>query len=76
MKTIKDIEKLSSEMKSISFIISNYNTKEYTEWCYNSIRKNLGYFHEIILLDDGSQDGTWELLQELKKKDVNMKNKT
>ena len=59
-------------MKSISFIITNYNTKKYTEWCYNSIRKNLGYKHEIVMLDDGSEDGTWELLQELKKLDVNM----
>ena len=54
-------------MKSISFIITNYNTKKYTEWCYNSIRKNLGYKHEIVMLDDGYEDGTWELLQELKK---------
>ena len=60
-------------MKPISFIITNYNTKKYTEWCYNSIRKNLGYFHEIVLLDDGSSDGTWELLKEIKKKDIGVK---
>ena len=59
-------------MKTISFIITNFNTKKYTEWCYNSIRKNLGYIHEIVMLDDGSDDGTWELLQELKSKDPNM----
>tara|TARA_Y100001963_G_scaffold160112_1_gene267950 strand:- start:3526 stop:4707 length:1182 start_codon:yes stop_codon:yes gene_type:complete len=59
-------------MKTISFIITNYNTKKYTEWCYNSIRKNLGNVHEIVMLDDGSEDGTWELLQELKSKDNNM----
>ena len=60
-------------MKAISFIITNFNTKKYTKFVYNSIRKNLGYFHEIVMLDDGSTDGTWELLQDLKKKDVNMK---
>ena len=60
-------------MKTISFIITNFNTKKYTEWCYNSIRKNLGYIHEIVMIDDGSEDGTWELLQDLKKLDVNMK---
>ena len=59
-------------MKSISFIITNFNTKKYTEFVYNSIRKNLGYVHEIVMLDDGSEDGTWELLQELKKTDHNM----
>ena len=60
-------------MKSISFIVTNFNTEKYTEWCYNSIRKNLGYVHEIVMLDDGSSDGTWELLQKLKSTDVNMK---
>ena len=59
-------------MESISFIIPNFNTKKYTEFVYNSIRKNLGYVHEIVMLDDGSSDGTWELLQELKSKDHNM----
>ena len=43
-------------MKAISFIITNFNTKKYTEWCYNAIRKNIGYFHEIVMLDDGSTD--------------------
>lgn len=60
-------------MHSISFIITNYNAKKYTEWCYNSIRKNLGYVHEIVLLDDGSEDGTWELIGEIAKKDHNVK---
>jgi len=35
-------------METISFIIPNVNTKKYLEWCYNSIRKNLGYVHEIV----------------------------
>ena len=59
-------------MKEISFIITNFNTKEYTKFVYNSIRKNLGYIHEIVMLDDGSTDGTWEVLKELKSKDHNM----
>ena len=59
-------------MEAISFIITNFNTKKYTEFVYNSIRKNLGYVHEIVMLDDGSEDGTWEILEELKSKDHNM----
>jgi glycosyltransferase involved in cell wall biosynthesis len=39
---------------------------------YNSIRKNLGYRHEILLADDFSEDGTWEWLQEIKKTDHNI----
>jgi len=63
----------------ISFLITNYNTKKYTQWSYNSIRKNLSKDHEIVLIDDGSVDGTWDLLKELKSKDPNLiihKNKT
>ena len=52
-------------MKKISFIITNFNTEKYTKWCYDSIRKNLDQRHEIILLDDGSVDGTWNLLKDI-----------
>ena len=53
-------------MKLISFVIPSRNNKKYLEWSYNSIRKNLGYTHEILLADDFSTDGTWEYLQEVK----------
>ena len=56
----------------ISFLITNFNTKKYTEWSYKSIRKNLSKDHEIVLVDDGSVDGTWDLLKELKSKDQNL----
>ena len=59
-------------INKISFIIANFNTKKYSQWCYNSIRKNLGDIHEIVMIDDASTDGTWELLQEIKKKDSNL----
>ena len=57
-------------INKISFIIANFNTKKYTQWCYNSIRKNLGNIHEIVMLDDGSTDETWELLKEIKKAEI------
>ena len=59
-------------INKISFIIANFNTKKYTQWSYNSIRKNLGNIHEIVMLDDGSTDETWELLKEIKKRDSNI----
>ena len=59
-------------MKLISFVIPSRNNKKYLEWSYNSIRKNLGYTHEILLADDFSTDGTWEYLQEVKDKDTNV----
>ena len=59
-------------MKLISFVIPSRNNLSYLEWSYNSIRKNLGYTHEILLADDFSTDGTWEYLQEVKDKDINV----
>jgi len=59
-------------MKLISFVIPSRNNKKYLEWSYDSIRKNLGYSHEILLADDFSTDGTWEYLQEVKDKDINV----
>ena len=45
-------------MKPISFISPSRNNISYLKWMYNSIRKNLGYVHEILLADDSSTDGT------------------
>ena len=60
-------------MKPISFIQPSRNNLKYLKWSYNSIRKNLGYVHEICMADDFSNDGTWEWLQEIAKKDPNVK---
>ena len=56
-------------MKPISFIIPSRNNLSYLKMCYNSIRKNAGYIHEICFADDASTDGTWEWLQEIGEKD-------
>jgi len=60
-------------MKPISFIQPSRNNLKYLKWSYNSIRKNLGYVHEICMADDFSDDGTWEWMQEIQKKDPNVK---
>ena len=60
-------------MKTISFIQPSRNNLKYLKWSYNSIRKNLGYIHEICMADDASTDGTWEWLQEISKTDPNVK---
>ena len=60
-------------MKPISFIQPSRNNLKYLKWSYNSIRKNLGYVHEICMADDFSNDGTWEWMQEIQKKDPNVK---
>lgn len=55
----------------VSFVIPSRNNLKYLKWAYNSIRKNIGYTHEIVLLDDASTDDTWKWLQEINKKDIN-----
>ena len=57
----------------ISFIQPSRNNLKYLKWSYNSIRKNLGYRHEICWADDFSDDGTWEWMNETVKKDKNVK---
>jgi len=60
-------------MKPISFIQPSRNNLKYLQWSYNSIRKNLGYIHEICMADDFSDDGTWEWMQKIAKKDKGVK---
>ena len=59
-------------MKPISFIQPSRNNLKYLKWSYNSIRKNLGYIHQICWADDFSDDGTWEWMNEIKEKDSNV----
>ena len=44
--------------KTISFIQPSRSNLKYLKWSYESIRKNLGYRHEICMADDFSDDGT------------------
>ena len=61
------------QMKPISFIQPSRNNLKYLKWSYNSIRKNLGYIHEICMADDFSDDGTWEWMQKIAEIDGNVK---
>ena len=60
-------------MRPISFIQPSRSNLKYLKWSYNSIRKNLDPMHEICMADDFSDDGTWEWMQEIAKKDKNVK---
>ena len=60
-------------MKTISFILPSRDNLPYLKQAYNSIRKHLGYVHEVVMLDDASSDGTWEWMNEIEKQDVNVK---
>ena len=54
----------------ISFIIPVYNAFPYLEHCVRSILQQSYRKIEVILIDDGSTDGTWKIIEEYQKKDA------
>ncbi|SHK52606.1 glycosyltransferase family 2 protein [Thermocrinis minervae] len=60
----------------ISVVIPAYNEKDNIPILYERLKKvleSLGEDYEIIVVDDGSTDGTFEVLQELAKVDEKLK---
>ena len=53
-------------MCKISIIIPIYNSEKYLTHCLDSILKQTYQDFEVILVNDGSTDGTAELLREIK----------
>lgn len=56
----------------ISVIVPVYNGRNYLRGCVESIQKQTYTNIEIIIIDDGSTDGTAELCVELAKEDTNI----
>ncbi|MDX4013216.1 glycosyltransferase, partial [Aliarcobacter skirrowii] len=66
--------------KLVSVIIPIYNTEKFLEQCIDSILNQTLKDIEIILINDGSTDNSYKILQEYEKKDsrivlINQKNK-
>ena len=55
------------EKKRISVAMITYNGAEYLKEMLDSILVNLAKEDEIIVSDDGSTDGTWEMLEKYQK---------
>ena len=57
--------------KDLSIVISLYNEEEslheLVEWIESVMQKE-GYVYEIIMVDDGSKDGSWKIVKELSEK--------
>lgn len=64
-------------MKKISVVIPMYNEEEVALTCYERITKVVktleNYETEIIIVNDGSRDGTLNIIEELAQKDKNLK---
>lgn len=59
--------------EKISVIIPVYNSKKYLNKCVSSVLKQSYQNMEIILVDDGSTDGSDEICDKFKKKDNRVK---
>ena len=64
-------------MKKISIVIPMYYEEEVAEECYqrisNTLKKLDNYDYELIFINDGSQDKTQEILENIAKQDKKAK---
>lgn len=60
---------MEGQRELISIIVPVYNIKEYLERCVESILAQTWENLEVLLVDDGSTDGTEKLVDELQKRD-------
>ena len=70
--------KAEEKKKTISVAIPLYNEEEVVQELYRRLRASLNkdfsqFNHEMIFIDDGSKDSTFELLEELNRKDPDVK---
>lgn len=69
LKYLKESAGFHSDKPDISVIIPVYNVEEYLAECINSISNQTFLNIEIIAVDDGSTDGSYELLEKLAEHD-------
>lgn len=64
---------MERQQELISVIVPVYNIKEYLERCVDSILGQTWANLEVLLVDDGSTDGTRELADKLQQKDARIR---
>lgn len=57
----------------ISVIIPVYNVEQYLQQCLDSLLRQTYQNFELILVDDGSLDNSWEIMQDYAKKDTRVR---
>ncbi|MCC6168928.1 MAG: glycosyltransferase family 2 protein [Caldilineaceae bacterium] len=64
-----DIEMVSTDSPRVSVVMAAYNVAPYVEAAVNSILQQTYTDFELLIIDDGSTDGTWEVLERLAAQD-------
>ncbi len=63
VKTVKLVQPKNSEVDT-AIVIANWNGKQYLEKCFESLRKQTDQSFQIVLVDNGSTDGSVEFIKE------------
>ena len=56
--------------QSVTFIIPCRNNLKYLQQAVHSIENYYGKYHQIVILDDASNDGTWEWIDSLNQPNI------
>jgi GT2 family glycosyltransferase len=59
---------LKGKRGAASIIIPCHNALDYTKQCLESLQRWTDFPHDLIVIDNGSQDGTWNYLKSLKRR--------
>lgn len=63
-------DNMNNELNFVSVIIPNYNGLKYLKNCLNSLKNENKLFLEIIIVENGSNDGSAEYLNKLKDQSI------
>ncbi len=69
----KDLQTRKLRYPDVSIIMLTYNALEYTKKCVDSVLRHTDLPYELIMVDNGSSDGTVEYLKELQEKHAQVK---
>ena len=61
----KNVNSLQKEQIKVSVCIPTYNNREYLRETLDSVAQQSFKYHEIVVVDDGSTDGTKEMIDSL-----------
>ena len=70
---MEDLRKLVPKENTFSIIIPTCERENLVQRAINSIQKQTYPWWELIVVDDGSTDNTWSILEEIAKKDDRIK---